>query len=323
MKKLVYYIAILVCASVLLSSCVSESLPVCNTIPQFELIQYAGNDSITNDKIYSAKICVFDENDNFINSFNIQGKPELNKIYIPDWEIPQGKYHFCAWINYHENLIVDSLYAGQSRTKAKVGLVIPYNKVIENTENIPFLCYGKLESQEVGINDKPFAIPIMQFTNTINLTIIGLNQSPLQVSSAEGDNYIFSITDNNGTYGYDGDFKQSDNFIYSTNKRVNSDTLNLSLTVMKLSKQRNPTISIKNTDTGIDLEFPENLTDNLVQLILSGDKNNDFDKNHIYNIEIYYNSIPPTGIIVNEIPVTITINDWIVHQFDQELNINK
>jgi hypothetical protein len=322
MKKLVYYIGILVCTSGFLFSCIAEDLSDCppdSLVPQIILVPYEGND-IINDSLYSAKICVFDEQERFIASYHVEGRPQLNKIYTPDWKFPPGKYYFSVWLNYHD-MHVDPCEIEQSlRRSTTVGLDIPTTRTIDG--KIPFLCHGKLDNQDSGPQkNKLFTIPVMQFTNRINLRVTGLNNIPLfRASAAENQEYEFSITDNNGIYGYDGDFVPQDNFTYSTIKQVNSDTLDVSLTVMKLSKTRhNPTISIRNRTINKQLPIPEDLTTNLIELILSANPNNDFDKKHVYDIEI--NIDDPSGN-EEEIIITVTINGWVVYKSNHILNID-
>jgi hypothetical protein len=148
-------------------------------------------------------------------------------------------------------------------------------------------------------------IPIMQYTNKINLTVNGL-------SNTSGSNYTVSIRDNNESYGFDGAFASDDFFTYSTTKQANADILNASLNVLRLSKDRpNATLTITNNDTG------ETYSLGLIQAILAGNPNNDFDKTHVYNITIdnpFSNE--------KEVPVRITINDWILDQYNNDLNIN-
>jgi hypothetical protein len=326
MKKIVYYTGILVCIGVFLFSCIADDLSDCppdGLVPQFILVPYEGND-ITNDSLYSAKICVFDEQERFVATYHVEGRPELDKIYTPDWALPPGKYHFSVWLNYHENekLHVDPCLVEQSlRESTTVGLIIPDTKIIDDPEKIPFLCYGKLDNQDITtVGYKRFTIPVMQFTNRINLKVTGLSNIPfLRTSTEENHEYEFSITDNNGIYGFDGDFVSQDNFTYSTVKRVVADTLEASLTVMKLSGTRhNPTITIRNSTTKESLLIPENL--DLIELILSGNSNNDFDKTHVY--DVVFSFVDPNGL-ENDISVMITVNDWVaVCPFDVELNIN-
>jgi hypothetical protein len=327
MKKLAYYIGILVCTGLFLSSCIGDDLSDCPTdgiVPQFILVPYEGN-NIKNDSLYSAKVCVFDEQDNFVASYHIEGRPELNKIYTPNWGLPPGKYTYIAWLNYLENLRVNPCILGKStRTQTLLQLIIPETRIIENTHsNIPFLCYGHVHNQE--LNDTADAgspqenlitIPVMQLTNKINLRVTGLSNALLRASAADNHEYEFSITDNNGIYGFDGEFIPHDSFTYSTSKQVDSDVLETSLTVLKLSGTRqNPTFTIKNRTTGAQIYPVENESNNLIQRILSDIPDNDFNKNHEYRIDINFASDM-------EVSVTVSIIDWKEDPYNPELNIN-
>lgn len=319
MKKLAYYVGILVCTGIFFSSCIKEDLsdcPVNGIVPTFRLVPYEGN-NIINDSLYSGKVSVFDELDRFVASYYIEGRPELNKIYTPEWRLPPGKYTYTVWLNHHENIQVGSLHIGSStRSQTLIQLLIPETKVIENTSSIPFLCFGDLANAKLDSATTLITIPVKQLTNRINLRVTGLNNlASLRESAADSDEYVFSITDNNGIYGFDGEFVLHDPFTYSATKRADSDVLNISLTVLKLSgSKQTPTLSIKNKATGEQL-FPENLTNNLIQLILASNPYNDFDKTHVYNIAIDFDP-------EKEISVAITINGWELDQSNPELNIN-
>ncbi|MDR1632100.1 MAG: FimB/Mfa2 family fimbrial subunit [Dysgonamonadaceae bacterium] len=319
MKKLVYYIGALACIVFSLFSCIQDDLSICKPdgiIPQFILVPYEGN-NIINDSLYSATLCVFDEQDHFIASYQIPGRPELNKTYTPDWGLSPGTYHFSMWLNYHKVNVEPCIIGKTMRHDTMIRLAIPDSKIVDDPGSIPFLCHGRLENEEVSEENQLFTIPVMQLTNKINLRVTGLKQagSFLRASAAESDDYLFSIEDNNGYYRIGGDFGSGSYFTYSTNKRIDSDTLDASLTVLKLSATRfNPTISFRNLTTRKQL-FSEDLTNSLIQLILSEYPDNDFDKNHDYYIEI--NSSPE-----KEITVTVTINGWIDNKSDHELDIN-
>jgi hypothetical protein len=135
--------------------------------------------------------------------------------------------------------------------------------------------------------------------------VTGLGTTP-------GKDYTFSITDNNQSYGFDGNFASTDFFTYSTTGQTNSDILNASLNVLKLSEDRkNPTLKIKNNTTG------EEFSAGLIQLILASNQYNDFDMTHIYNITI---ANPFSNDV--EMPITINIHDWVVDLSNIDLNIN-
>lgn len=315
MKKLVYYIGILVCISIFLSSCIAEDTsdcPVDGIVPQLVLVPYEGSTpTIINDSLFSAQVYVFDELDRFVTTYQIQGRPQLNQTYTPNWILPYGKYSYIAWVNDDaKSFKADPCVAGQSiLNQTLLQLLVPQSKAIDNTGNIPFLCYGHLDNQELdSIGSNIITIPIMQFVNRINVTVTGMNYAP-----EPSDKYTIAITDNNGTYGFDGAFASNDMFTYSTNGQDNGDNMVASLKVLRLSGDRpNPVITINDSTTGEQL-FSANLT----QLILASNPNNDFDKTHVYNIVI--DNLFSSD---KEIPITITINDWIVDQSNNEFNIN-
>ena len=317
MKKLIYYIGILVCVSTFLFSCIAEDRSNCPkeiitnnglAVPQFVIVPVAGsNPAIVNDSLYTGQVYVFDDQGKFVASYQIPGRPQLNKTYTPEWGLPGGNYTYAVWLNDDKNFQVDPCIVGQSTpSQTLLQLIIPQTKVVNNTSSIPFLCYGHLNNEYLdSTKNNLITIPVMQYTNKINLTVTGLGTTP-------GNDYTFSISDNNEGYGFDGAFASNDYFTYSTTNQTKSDVLNASLTVLKLAGNRqNPTLTIKNNTTG------ETYSIGLIQAILASNPNNDFDKTHIYNITM----TNPFGS-ETEIPLTITINDWVVDMSNNDLNIN-
>ena len=305
MKKIVYYIGILVCTNILLFSCIKEDMSDCppdGFSPKIVLVPYNGN-TIDNNDLYSGKVYVLDElTGSVIDSYEIPGRPKLQTTYTPKWGLPVGRYTYVAWLN------TDAQYFSVDERQLLLKFLVPKTQIVDKTDLIPFLCYGNIENAPLdSISDNLITIPVMQFTNKINLTVTGLkNVSP------QGDEYTFSINDNNGNYGFDGDFASCPAFTYSTTKRSSADVFNASLTVLKLSGSRpNPTLTIKNNATGDEYSI------GLIPLILSKIPTNDFDKTHIYNITI---SNPFTR--EEEITITVTVNDWVDNQSNPDLNIN-
>jgi len=318
MKKLIYYIGILACTNILLFSCIKEDLSNCppdGLVPQFVLVPYAGsNPAIVNDSLHSGQVYVFNEQTGLcVATYQIPGTPQLNKTYKPNWGLPAGQYTYIAWLNDDERSFkVDP-------DQKLLQFMVPQTKIVDNAGNVPFLCYGHLDNETLdSVGNHLITIPVLQFRNRINLTATDMRYAPVA-----NDKYTVSISDNNGDYGFDGNFATGNApvgysafnqyFTYSTTGQVNSDALSASLNVLKLAGNRpNPTFTIKNSNG--DQVFSANL----VQLILASNPNNDFDKTHVYDIVI-------TDLFGNgekEIPVVITINGWIVDQSNVDLTIN-
>jgi len=320
MKKLIYYIGILVCTNILLYSCIGEDMSNCpqgGIVPQFVLVAYAENKEckplMVDDSLHSGQVYVFSEQTGLcVATFQIPGTPQLNKTYTPDWGLPAGQYTYVAWFNNDEHSFQTD------PDNRLLQFLVPQTRNVDNTVSIPFLCYGHLDNEALDfVGNHLITIPVMQFRNRVNLTVTDMNYAPVP-----NDKYTVSINDNNGDYGFDGNFATGNTpagystlnqyFTYSTTEQVNSDVLSASLNVLKLAGNRNPTFAIKNS-AGEQI-----FSANLIQLILSSIPNNDFDKTHIYDIVI--NNLFGNG--EEEVPLVITINGWIVDQSNVELNIN-
>jgi hypothetical protein len=331
MKKLVYYTVILVCTSVFVLSCIGEDLSDCppegdSIVLQFKFIpnDVDSNPQIVNDSLYTATVYVFDEQDLFVTAYRIPGRPELNTIYTPDWGLPPGKYTYIAWLNHeHDSIQVDNYLPGVSK-RTETQLRFSSNKIIdENNVDIPFLCYGHVGNLELKLdsieNNDLITIPIMQFTNRINLKVTGLsnpnNQGSVDPQAAQGSNYEFLISDDNAIYGFDGRFMPSDSISYRAVGSAGADTLNISLIVLKLSETKMPTFTIRNIGTNQSI-ISLRSNNNLIQEILNRYPDNNFDKNHVYDIKI---DLPPN---TDDIDTGINIIDWEKEQIDSGLDIN-
>jgi len=218
---------------------------------------------MTNDSLHAGQVYVFSEQTGLcVATYQIPGTPQLNKTYTPDWGLPVGQYTYVAWLNNDDHSF---------KTDPDQGLLqflVPQTRNVDNTVSIPFLCYGHLDNAALdSVGNHLITIPVIQFRNRINLTATGMNYAPVP-----NDKYTILINDNNGDYGFSGNFAMGNAptgfsmlnqyFTYSTAGQVGSDVMSASLNVLKLAGNRpNPTFVNKNS--GGEQIFSANL----IQLI--------------------------------------------------------
>ena len=137
---------------------------------------------------------------------------------------------------------------------------------------------------------------------------------------ANGSNFTFDITDNNGIYRFDASFANSpsdDTFTYSTPCAIDATGhLNASLNVLRLSAdRRTPQLQIYDQSNDRPLYPIGEQTGDLIELIRSAYPENDFDAIHNYEIVFTYTGEP------TDISVSISINGWNV-PIDQNSELN-
>jgi hypothetical protein len=299
MKRKFYPACLII--GLLFSSCIKEDLTDCQ--PVLRVVFTGEDETIDPDNLQKASLFIFNENDEFVTSYSIDN-PLLNTIYQPDVKLAPGKYNFVVWFN------LLSLYSAFPapdnsqtekvvRSQAGISLQLPENRIIDETQTtlLPLL-YGSLNDATLhSTGENIFTIPLNQNTNTIRLTLSGL--------VATRDDYRFTITDNNGNYQFNDDFAPCENFSYSTlgTFHAESNTVTASLVVLKLSENRlNPLLTIRNQTTG-DQIFPSSgwMNNNLIQLIQARYPNNDFNKKHVYDIQISFAA---------DMSITISVDGW-------------
>ncbi|MDR3061519.1 MAG: FimB/Mfa2 family fimbrial subunit, partial [Dysgonamonadaceae bacterium] len=246
--------------------------------------------------------------------------PVFDKIYSPDKELVPGKHHFVVWFNlfapYSYTPVVENQYI---LGEMLFNLDVPVPPIVEHSmTRLPVSLYGYRE-ESIALNGNTVVIPVVQNSNKINVNVYGL--TPTQ------DEYRFSIQDNNGTYTCYNVFATCGTFEYvewvtfpqmSPNKQnvssaVSEETslLSASFNVLKLAADRpNPELIISNNSTGEQLFPREGYTNNLIQMILAADAKNDFDKTHVYNIDITFGGNPD---------ITIKVNGWNASESNVEI----
>ena len=273
-----------------LSSCIKEDISSCPPDPQgfqvlFSYLDEGGNDPVHPDELQKASLFVFNEREQCVAFWELN-QPQLNTLYRPDIKLMPGNYYFVVWFNLLSPYIIPSiqeLIAGKTvRSNEKLFLEIPENRIVNEQEiHLPLSLYGDRDEGIRG-TESTVTIPVSQNTNKINISVNGL--------SPDAHTYRFTIEDDNGIYTFNNLFASCQLFSYVKDATYSSNQLQASLTVLRLAADRpNPVLKIEDVTTG-EILFPnqEGITNNLIQLIQLIYPDNDFNKRHVYTLDIMF-----------------------------------
>jgi hypothetical protein len=312
MNRIKSYITVVIgLFACLFVSCIKEDLSDCPPSgKQIQVLFTYEDGEINPDDLHEVTLFVFDEDNNFVTLWSLNA-PLLDTVYIPEIKLAPGKYNLLTWFNaqapYSITPAKNTLSRSVVKTQMELRLDIPSGG--DFTDNLPLLLYGKLagiaEVSQTG--DNLFSIPLVQNINRINIKVTGL-------FPVTEDTYRFAITDNNGNYTFDNGFASTDfsenvfSYVTETSDTGGTGNLNASLTVLKLSGDRdNPELTIRD-------QTEEFYRCNLIQLIRQFYPANDYDKTHVYTIEIAYN-----GDNLTDVSVSVTIDDWYSDHSDHQI----
>jgi len=302
------------------SSCIRDGSEECPLVDQSLKVSFTYTkdthvySGIHMNEIKKATLYIYDEADNYITEWSLDN-PVFNKEYETGLTLDPGIYNLVVWFNPEApyqilSVTIPPEEEGKTcRSESKVMLIVPGDGYIRDI--LPPLLYGSgLNTEIKATADNRLIIPMTLNNNIINLTVNGLPMND--------HTYEFIISDNNGCYNFDNDFVTYDYFNYvatmqfpAFTKTVTSDTLNTSLTVLKLARGRNVQIKLWDQTTDQQL-YPayDGQTDNLIDLILKANPDNDFEQTNIYDITLDFNS---------DMTVEITINGWRIKESDNEI----
>jgi hypothetical protein len=299
-----------------LPSCIKEDLTDCPPSKQALQVVFSyendkvRSDAITQDELKKATLFIFDENEEYVTSVLLDN-PQLNTVYEPDITLMPGKYNFVVWFNLFSPYSYTSIFdpaSGDtlSQSEMEFYLDIPQNRqIVEPAFSLPLSLYGYKEDLIKVTAINTVTIPVKQNTNVINITVHGL--------APTADNYRFTIKDDNCNYNFNGDIISGNDFEYTNvaSFPAESDVLSASLTVLKLSGSH-PHAELTIDRIGGEQIFPNRpeVLNNLIQMILAAYPENDFDRTHIYDIDISY------GINMS---VSIKVNGWNVTETGVEI----
>ncbi len=293
-------------------SCIREDTSACPMdmyLLQFKF-SYDGARALQEGELMVADIYVFDRNDRFVARQEI-ANPVIGNVYTADFKLDAGNYSFAVWVNRVDPYSIapntgEFQAMRPAKREAEMRLNLSADRCVRSI--IPTQLYGSLVFESVlDRGDQLFTIPLVENTNIINLTVRGLART--------AHVYTCTITDNNGNYYFDNTFAPCEEFQYTATASFDdSDALKSSLTVLRLAESHHPKLALRDLTAG-EMVYPYHpwQTDDLIGMILKAYANGpriDFDKTHVYDIVISFNT---------DMTVSVTINGWKLTQDEMEL----
>ncbi len=288
-------------------SCIKEGISPCPQDTHGLQFKFSYEDArvLQDGELRVANIYVFDRNDRFVAQQEI-ANPVIGEIYTADFRLDPGNYSFAVWVNRIEPYSTTPNPGGfqvmrPEKREAEMRLNLSADRCVRSI--IPTQFYGSLVFESVpDQGNRLFTIPLVENTNIINLTVHGLSKT--------AHVYNCTITDSNGNYYFDNTFAPCGEFQYMATAHFDdSDALKSSLTVLRLAENRHPRLAIRDLTSGETIYpcRPEQ-TDDLIEMILSAYANGpqiDFDRTHVYDIVISFDTNMAVSVIVNGWKLTL------------------
>ena len=309
-------IAILLVHGFLLTSCLKENMSGCpeEIRVYFDISTRAGNDAINPTNVDRMNLYVFNHKGFYLSEYSDEQINNFGPDYFIDCsDLLPGKYRFIAWGGMDE-VLFSTVPASFEKGKTTFDEAF---LVLEHSDGIVFspmhhLFHSDLSVTVTNSKIQQFLMPISQQTNTITVRTMGLWTNPDHV-------YTYEIIDDNCTYQFDGSFaeyahvhhkisKEPYEFKYqmSTHPNDREGQLNVTLTVMRLTENRQPKIKIIDENTNDTL-----FSYDLIKLIKKI-PNVEIGITHDYVIDLLFvYNVDPT--------VTVYINGWKLQDEETQL----
>ncbi|MDR2389022.1 MAG: FimB/Mfa2 family fimbrial subunit [Tannerellaceae bacterium] len=319
MKQTHYiYVFLLLLVSATFPSCIQDNLSDCISDKRIyfnyeQSLLSQKSKGIDPDDIARMNLFVFDENGLFIKEY-VDETPQIGPDYFMTvTDLKSGYYRFVAWGNLKEHYAISSaLIAGQTTfEELRISLECIKNDEVEDELTSLFFAThtGNNTIEVLQMNNQFIRLDLVKNTYKINMTVSGMDST----LTAKYD-YKVNIADNNGIYKFDNDFAACRDFVYTQpctiNKEQNGD-LESSITVLRLTADRQPLLSLVNKQTG-EVVVKENLVE-LIQAVNEMGASIDFKKTYEFDIRYELNRNSPAIIV-------IYVNGWKLIRQSGELN---
>jgi len=304
----------LLLGALLFTSCTQDDLSDCPKQVRVHFTYLPGE--VNSAQVDRMHLYIFDQNGMFVSEYRDEEITRFNTDYYIDLPgLLPGNYRIIAWGGKDGR---DYTTSPASFVKGKTTFE-EAQLMLQHPDNTISSLVHHLFHADLAITvnrslvRQLFYMPLVQISNTINLSTLGL--------PATTDNYTFNITDDNCTYQFDRSFgyhahAASHLFTYSAPcTKDEAHQLHATLHVLRLTADRRiPKLEVFNQTTGKVLYPVGTQSGDLIELILLAYKQNNFDTTHTYDIVLTFTGDESTGFKVD-----ITINGWKVHDENTEL----
>ncbi|MDR2811279.1 MAG: FimB/Mfa2 family fimbrial subunit [Tannerellaceae bacterium] len=309
MKQLHHvYVFLLLLVSVTFPSCIQEDLSGCISDKRIYFdyepsLSSPKSKGINPDDITRMNLFIFDENGLFVKEYMDEAPQMGPEYFMTVTGLESGYYRFVAWGNLKDHYAISSaLIPGQTTfDDLRIFLeCIKNNEVEEELTPLFFATHKGNNTLEIlKMSNQFIRLNLVKNTYKINVTVSGMDST----LTANYD-YKINIADNNGIYKFDNDFATCESFVYTqpckVNKEHNGD-LESSLTVLRLTADRQPLLSLVNKQTR-ELVVADRLVE-LIQAVNEMGASIDFEKTHEFDIKYELSQVASASIV-------IYINGW-------------
>jgi hypothetical protein len=280
---------LLLCLS--FNACVKEDFDRCTASSSLRLYLTFQEESASRGRaageIRRVDAYVFDNREQFVGHWS----EVLSGDYIELRGLADGEYKVVVWANMEESYAATPFIAGESSlADGKVSLVRPADNTLRDRSLSP-LFFGQHPGASVTARaENHYTIALESNLYTLNFKVEGLARNE--------DNYLFTVTDDNTCYRFDNSFVPMPDFRYITTARFgNEATLESSMTVLRLARDRSPVLTLHHETALL-------YSGNLVELILLANAQGagiDFRTTHTLNITFHIDA---------NMNVDLSINGW-------------
>lgn len=297
-----------------LGSCISEDFSPCTTDGDRQVRVYF---SFATDNPHSKhmddnateanriQLLAFDSKGTFAGEWIDEAAQPADSSYYMEIPLKAGSYSLVAWSGLSDAyaIVPYPLTAGETDID---GCLMKIARDADNSVKIApnHLFHGNLATAVVSANertDHSFTVELAQNTNVVNVRTEGF---PPSVHS-----HSLTITDDNGSYYFDGSLAPDSDVHYATLCAKDSQSqLAGSLTVMRLYENRPRPLLTLRDETTKQTVFRADLIALLLKLRDKGQVI-DFNTMHTFDILLSFQ---------NDMSITININGWDVGEQDDE-----
>ena len=259
---------------------------------------------------------VFNRDGYFVAEYRDDNIANFNSDYYMNVsDLLPGDYRFIAWggkDERHYSTAPTNFVAGKTTFEEALLMLEHPGNIVSTPPH--HLFHSSLTATVITTERLlVFYMPLVQLSNTINISTIGL--------PADANSYTFNITDSNCLYNFDSSFANHNHEAITYTAacvKDNAHQLHSTLNVLRLSAdRRTPQLQIYNKTADTVLYPVGEQSGDLIGLILSAYPQNNFETTHTYDIVLTFSGDSTTGFNVN-----ISINGWQVKEDGGELVVN-
>lgn len=281
-------------------------------------------------EVPSLSVFVFDANDLFVGRFDEMEAANITEHYTMTVPLPPGTYRFVTWgglvdpnyylsspdmeLGYVLNPVVGETTLQEFAVRIARQARNSHRPTLSNfVDAVPgALFFGNTEQITITATaDQQIELPLIKYTNTINLTVIGLPES----THTRANSYSYmdiSLLSPNGSYDFYGDIASNRQMLTYPQHNVTDDgvlTQTSTIYTIRPVFGNEHTLSFYNTETNEEFYSADILNDYIRKTV-------DSSGQYIYNTQAAVDMEDTFNIeldLRSPVNVTVTVNDYHVN----------